>query len=634
MKGKTSESGIVSLPLPTLSRLKLALLALAALLVLSLIMAKNAHADTFTVNTISDNDDGTCAAQFCSLREAINAANATAGPDTIDFDLNAGEVGTISPASALPTITDKVTVDGYSQPGASENTAITNANNAVLTVQLSGANAPPNTFGLAVSGAGAAGTKIRGLVINRFGGNGVFINAQNTIVEGNYIGTNAAGDADLGNGGDGVTLLSSGNLVGGPANAAQNVISGNGDNGVKISDTGATGNTISNNHIGTDADAGEDLGNSDNGVFVEDAPGNTVGGSSADGTLNIISGNDENGVRFFGVDASDSRILGNLIGLNLNGNGFSDIGNARDGVFISSTPQVEIGGTLAGQGNTISDNGGDGVTISGFSATNNRVLGNRIGTNTNGSSAFGNAGAGVRVVGPPNTTIGDTSAEARNVISGNRQNGVSISGGSNATNNEVLGNFIGTDDNGTSDLGNGGSGVRVEAPGTFVGGTTPGAGNLISGNTNQGVFIGSCTCATGNRILRNSIFDNGLLGIELGLNEDGPTPNDRKDRDTGPNKLQNFPVITSATATKINARLSSRPRRTFTVQFFSSPEKDPTNFGEAQNFLGQKTVRTSRKGKVSFAFSPPSLSAGEFVTATATDTTGNTSEFSQARVVG
>jgi trimeric autotransporter adhesin len=436
---------------------------------------------------------------------------------------------------------------------------------------------------------------------------------------------------------------------------------------------------------------------------VEDAPDNTIGGSSAAGTLNIISGNDQHGVEIIGSDSSGARVLGNLIVVNLNGTGSSEIGNALDGVFVSGASQVEVGGTTgtnpsgpcAGPCNVISDNGQHGVEISNFSSTFNKVQGNRIGTNINGSSAFGNAMNGVRIVSATDTTIGGTAEEARNVISGNTSSSVFISAGVTPSNTRVEGNYIGISASGVSDLGNGGSGVRVEAPGTFIGGTASGARNVISGNvgagilfngsntinnlvegnfigtnatgtgnlanehgvriagaldntvggtvdaaantisgnTNQGVFVGSCTCATGNRILRNSIFDNGLLGIELGLLEDdGPTPNDRKDRDTGPNTLQNFPVITSATTAKINARLSSRPRRTFTIQFFSSSEKDFSNFGEGETFLGQKTVRTSRKGKVSFTFNT-SLSAGEFVTATATDAAGNTSEFSQGRQV-
>jgi titin len=170
-----------------------------------------------------------------------------------------------------------------------------------------------------------------------------------------------------------------------------------------------------------------------------------------------------------------------------------------------------------------------------------------------------------------------------------------------------------------------------EASGNTVGGTESAAANTISGNDKNGIIIIGAT-AKGNRILRNSIFENGQLGIEL--NNDGVTLNDHKDPDPGPNKLQNFPVLSSASTTTIKGTLNSRPRKTFTIQYFSNSTVDPTGNGEGKTFLGQKNVRTNTKGKASLTFTPPAaLSAGQFVTTTATDSAGNTSEFSQARTV-
>lgn len=173
-----------------------------------------------------------------------------------------------------------------------------------------------------------------------------------------------------------------------------------------------------------------------------------------------------------------------------------------------------------------------------------------------------------------------------------------------------------------------------DASGNTVGGALPDAANTISGNANHGVIVVGDT-ATGNSILRNSIFGNGSpggLGIEL--NNDGVTLNDGRDPDAGPNTLQNFPVITSASATGIEGTLNSRPRKTFTVQFFSSPAPNfPTGFGEGETFLGEKRVTTNRRGRASFTFST-ALSSGQVVTATATSAGGSTSEFSQARSVG
>jgi hypothetical protein len=443
-----------------------------------------------------------------------------------------------------------------------------------------------------------------------------------------------------------------------------------------------------------------------NGVHVFFAPGVVVGGigangagqddgSNENGEGNIISGNNDNGVLIDNIGASGTRVLGNFIGLNRNASGSSDIGNTLDGVRVSSAPQAEIGGTSVGQGNTISDNGQHGIEIVGTSSTFSKVLGNRIGTNFNGGSDFGNAQDGVRIGNSSNTVIGGTSAGARNVISGNNANGVFISGTSSATSNQVEGNFIGTDVNGTTGIGNAEVGVRVETPGNFVGGTATGAGNVISDNggtgvsmlgsgaggnkvqgnligTNasgtgffgnfHGVFISGAqgnliggtvaeaantiagnlnngvmvigNSATGNSILRNSIFDNGSPGgLGIALNNDGVTANDPKDPDTGPNRLQNFPVITSASTTTIAGRLNSRPSKTFTIQFFSNPAPNfPTGFGEGETFLGERTVTTNSEGRVSFTFAT-ALTAGEVTTATATDASGSTSEFSSGRFV-
>jgi hypothetical protein len=152
---------------------------------------------------------------------------------------------------------------------------------------------------------------------------------------------------------------------------------------------------------------------------------------------------------------------------------------------------------------------------------------------------------------------------------------------------------------------------------------------------------------TGNRILSNSIFSNGDLGIDLGNN--GVTANDLKDPDTGPNRLQNYPVITSAqlfhdplggNSVFIGGMLNSLPStrlttRSFIIQFFSSPAADPSSYGEGKNFLGQIQVNTNRNGNASFTFTPTqAVPEGAFVTATATNrATGDTSEFSNAKRV-
>jgi hypothetical protein len=145
--------------------------------------------------------------------------------------------------------------------------------------------------------------------------------------------------------------------------------------------------------------------------------------------------------------------------------------------------------------------------------------------------------------------------------------------------------------------------------------------------------------ADGNRILSNSIFSNGLAsgsgfagGIDLGAN--GPSANDPADTDTGPNRLQNFPVLSSAKTisgtTTIEGTLNSRPRELYTIQFFSSPSGE-----EGQTFIGSKSVFTDASGNASFSFSPTTaVAVGRQITATATrQATGDTSEFSAAKQV-
>src|SRR5215211_2025230 len=238
--------------------------------------------------------------------------------------------------------------------------------------------------------------------------------------------------------------------------------------------------------------------------------------------------------------------------------------------------------------------------------TNVRIEGNFIGTNASGTSALGN-GAGVNFFAVANSTIGGTSRASRNLISGNKFEGVFIEGGGNfgqgsADNNLIQGNLIGTQKDGVTALGNGNAGVA-----------------LLSD-------------ADGNRILSNSIFANGALGIDLGNN--GPTANDPGDTDTGSNRLQNFPVISSAKTisgtTTIAGTLNSRPFELYTIQFFSSPSGD-----EGQTFIGQKVVATDSSGNATFSFTPTTAVAlGRQITATATrNATGDTSEFSAAQQV-
>ena len=240
---------------------------------------------------------------------------------------------------------------------------------------------------------------------------------------------------------------------------------------------------------------------------------------------------------------------------------------------------------------------------------------------------------GVSIDGGQNNTVGGTTAGERNVISGNFV-GVLVEGAA-ATGNRVEGNYVGTDKNGTAPLGNYHGVLLTGASGNTVGGTSAAERNVISASQFYGVGDYGDN-ATGNRILSDSIFANAGLGIDLLAGGNiGSTPNDPGDKDTGPNYLQNFPVLSSAKKgaagkTTVRGTLDSTPNSTFRVQFFSNPRVTD----EGKTLLGSATVSTDGSGDASFAFSTSkTVKLEQNITATATGPGGNTSEFSAPKKV-
>jgi YVTN family beta-propeller protein len=198
--------------------------------------------------------------------------------------------------------------------------------------------------------------------------------------------------------------------------------------------------------------------------------------------------------------------------------------------------------------------------------------------------------------------------------------------------NSILGNFIGVDFSGTLPKGNSGAGIQINgSSNNTIGGTNQGEGNVISGNNGAGISIQG-TGTIGNLISSNSIYSNGGIGIDLGGN--GVTSNDTGDPDTGPNNLQNFPVLTSVSfstgSVSISVSLNSGASKTYNLQFFASKLADISGNGEGQTYLGSKTLTTSSSGDAVFTQSFAIKSSwGTVITATATDPLGNTSEFSK-----
>ena len=199
-------------------------------------------------------------------------------------------------------------------------------------------------------------------------------------------------------------------------------------------------------------------------------------------------------------------------------------------------------------------------------------------------------------------------------------------------NNQIQGNLVGTQADGTSSLGNLrwgiGSLVPVYSAGNVLGGATPNSGNVIAHNGDLGVLIAN---GTGFSVLGNSIYDNGALGIDISP-QPGVTANDGGDVDSGANRLQNFPVITLATEaggmTSLQGSLNSEASTSFRLEFFANSGCDPSGHGEGQILLGTTDVLTDNLGDAAFSLSFASPTGGsQFVSATATHSDGSTSEF-------
>jgi hypothetical protein len=373
-------------------------------------------------------------------------------------------------------------------------------------------------------------------------------------------------------------------------------------------------------------------------------------------------------------------VAGNFIGTTFDGMslapGFSGV---TQGISVTSSNNIIGGG--GSSGNLISGQG-DGIHL--LTGSFNQVKGNLIGTNATGANRLGN-GYGVLVSFHSNRNrIGGTNLEndGRNVISGNGT-GVLVFGSRNV----IQANFIGTDATGTVRLPNF-TGIQMTGSLNLVGGTGPGAGNVISGNTRDGIALSaSRTTVQGNRIgtdffgapmgneangvsiygshnliggslaaaantihfngrngvavqsgsghgiRRNSYFENGELAIDLVTNDEGSDFNDDLDVDAGPNGGQNFPVLIFASGNYVEGVLNSRRNRTYIIDLYSTPAAANPESGQGTTYLRSFTVKTDAHGDAAFnIYLNQGLLAGHFMTATATTIAnapyGDTSEFS------
>jgi len=505
---------------------------IAVVLVLaSMFLVATVQAATITVNSLDDTaaDDG-----VCTLREAIKAANldsasgvktdecaAGSGSDLIEFSV----AGVIQPATALPSITTVIHMDGYSAPGASKNThTMSQGSNATLTIEIDGKFIV--TRGLVLSGSGASGSTIEGLVFSNTGAvtccQQIAIAIQSvdgaatTTIRGNFLGTNAAGTQRSPRGSVMLYIEYSANIV-----------------------------------IGSD-----------------------VGGSVLPEAVNVISGGESIGLSIYQV--TNFRLRGNYIGTNAAGT--AELHHANQAVQLDGATSAWLAD------NVISGNGAYGINFRPPSS-DVHIERNLIGTNAAGTAPLPNGSSGIYIVDNPNSSPYDI------------------------TNVDVVDNLV--------------------------------AYNLCT-NCSGGIVIGienSANSAVGIRLSRNRVFSNQGLEIDLAAPNPTPfgliygvTPNDSGDPDSGPNNFQNFPVLSSAagdgTDVLVSYSLNSEVSRNYTLQFFHTTTCDASGYGGAETYLGEVTDLANGSGNLSGQKLLTGAPQAGFITATATNSTNGTSEFS------
>lgn len=552
---------------------------------------------THTVTTTADSGPGT-------LRAALLAA----GPgDSILFDpaiFSPSRPATITLQSALPPLARGgvtldasnagVVLDGRLLPDSELGLWLPSDGNAVrgLTLvhfSLIAINVTGNDNLIGGDRDIGSGPSGQGNVVGHCGG-GIQLGAlaSGNHVEGNLVGTDPSGSTAWFNWmGVGIGIGPTGNVVGGPTAGRRNLISGN-QTGVQILGAGTNSNVVAGNYIGTDLTGSYAIPNQW-GVRLEwSVGGNVIGGDSPE-ERNLISGNSEHGVLLSDSGTANNAIVGNWIGTDASG--ARPLGN-QPGIGVYGCGWNRIGGAGPGEGNVIVSERGHGVDMAGYDASDNQILGNWIGLAADGQSAPGN-GVGLNLhVATRRTFVGGAGAGDGNVLAGNSI-GLALEDAGTEY-NWVLGNRVGA----AGDLvqGNHQEGilVRGNAGRAWV------QGNRVAGN-GTGVRV---EASVGITLRRNAIWASAGLGILLA---------------NGGNGLLPAPAVSAATATTVAGTTCAG----CTVELYSDNED------EGRWYEG--TTVAGADGR--FELSKASGWSGRFLTATATDGHGNTSEFSAAALV-
>ena len=533
--------------------------------ILLLLCFSTAEAATFVVDNNTDIDNAaayTLADGTNSLRKCIRISNSTAGADIINF--NIGGVGpftiTIS-AGDLPSIIQQLTINGLSQSGASAGNLMIEINaaaagnglmfdngsaNSVLTgICINRSNRGIyviNTSAVTIQGC-YVGTNITGTIARPCNWNGIQVdsspdiviggnagittrniisgnsqvgirvdNSLRILINGNYIGTNAAGTASLPNLGNGIQFVSPCNnsVIGNGLVGGGNVISGNSQSGMYIQSS--LNLSVQGNYIGTDYTGTLKIGNSQNGIAVFSGSNNLLIGGAIAGQGNVVSANGQNGVYLESSLAPS--FYGNRIGLN--NLGTDTLPNRQSGIFINvNSNNAIIGGSTALQRNIVSGNLNSGISIS--QSTSPILYGNIVGSDITGTINFGNAQSGITINNVSNNPIiGGAAVGQGNLISGNYQTGLSID---NCVAPIIKGNIVGLTATANTILPNNFSGIYItNSSSPVIGGTGATERNIVSGNKQSGMVVISCATPT---ILGNYVGVDITGSVNLGNTQQG-----------------------------------------------------------------------------------------------------------------
>ena len=548
-----------------------AFLTVVGLMILTPSTGSTADSPSIVVDSTADDADanpgnGACATiqGTCTLRAAIQEANLHPGADTIAFNIPGTGVKTITLGAALPTVGDTTgptTIDGYTQPGSSPNTDPL-ASNAKIMVQITSPGSySDNVYGLRLT---SAGNVVRGLALFKLNSAVVLYGrgAHHNTIAGNFVGTDAAG------------------------NFAYPTIRTYGD-----------------------------------GVMMENGANNNSVGGTSPADRNVVSGNARRGVVMKGAGTSYNRVINNIVGLGPAGN--KRLANIRHGIDVNTgSTNNRIGGTQPGERNVVSGNTDDGIEVSHgtdrYTITDNQVVGNFVGTDLTGENnpAYArNDKWGVLVEDRVRRTVVANNVVANNGL-GPDYGGVRV--GEDSAGTVVRDNHIGISLNGKS-MPNDSHGVQIDGIGPTSSDNRV-ANNVIANNRLTGIRVIGAN-SDRNTITRNSIFDNGTLGVDLApLGQ--PNPNDASDADSGPNEQLNFPVLQAATSQQATGTACAN----CTVEVFLA-DGGAGAYGEGKTFVGSSVAGADGR----FVVMLSGVAAGNYLTATATDPAGNTSEFSLNR---